>query len=128
MQKIEDMLQPYVASGEATSIFSISGFGVNTSNGFIAMTLADWEHRDRSQQEIAAEITQKLVNVPGVRASTRSGNSLGVRGGGSGLQFALLGDNYETLGDHGQRHQGRARKGREVGPRLGQLRDAPSRS
>jgi HAE1 family hydrophobic/amphiphilic exporter-1 len=97
MQKIEEMLQPYIDSGEATSIFSVSGFGSNTSNGFITLTLADWEERDRTQQEIAAEITQQLTNVPGVRASARSGNSLGVRGGGSGLQFALLGDNYETL-------------------------------
>jgi HAE1 family hydrophobic/amphiphilic exporter-1 len=97
MQKIEEMLQPYIDSGEATSIFSVSGFGSNTSNGFITLTLADWEERNRTQQEIAAEITQQLTNVPGVRASARSGNSLGVRGGGSGLQFALLGDNYETL-------------------------------
>jgi len=99
MQKIEDMLQPYKDSGEATSIFSISGFGSNTNSGFIIMTLADWEHRTRSQQQIAAEITQQLVQVPGVRANIRQGNSLGVRGGGSGLQFALLGDNYATLSD-----------------------------
>jgi HAE1 family hydrophobic/amphiphilic exporter-1 len=97
MQKIEEILQPYKDSGEATRIFSISGFGSSTSSGFVAMTLSDWEVRTRSQQEIAAEINQQLVNVPGVRASIRSGNSLGVRGGGSGLQFALLGENYETL-------------------------------
>jgi HAE1 family hydrophobic/amphiphilic exporter-1 len=99
MQKIEAMLQPYKDSGEATSIFSISGFGSNTNSGFIIMTLADWEHRTRTQQQIAAEITQQLVQVPGVRANIRQGNSLGVRGGGSGLQFALLGDNYQTLSD-----------------------------
>ena len=103
MQKIEDMLQPYKASGEATSIFSISGFGANTSSGFIIMTLADWEHRARSQQQIAAEVTQMLANVPGVRANIRQGNSLGVRGGGAGLQFALLGDNYQTLSDAAQK-------------------------
>jgi HAE1 family hydrophobic/amphiphilic exporter-1 len=103
MQKIEDMLQPYKASGEATSIFSISGFGSSTSSGFIIMTLADWEHRTRTQQQITAEINQMLVNVPGVRANIRQGNSLGVRGGGSGLQFALLGDNYQTLADAAQK-------------------------
>jgi len=102
MQKIEDMLQPYKASGEATSIFSISGFGSNTSSGFIIMTLADWEHRERSQQQIAAEINQQLVQVPGVRAFIRQGNSLGVRGGGSGLQFALVGDSYEALSNAAQ--------------------------
>jgi HAE1 family hydrophobic/amphiphilic exporter-1 len=97
MQKIEQMLQPYKASGEATSIFSISGFGSNTNSGFIVMTLADWEHRTRSQQAITAEINQLLTQVPGVRAGIRQGNSLGVRGGGSGLQVALVGDNYQTL-------------------------------
>lgn len=99
MQKIEQLLQPYKASGEATSIFSISGFGSNTNSGFIVMTLADWEHRTRSQQAITAEINQQLTQVPGVRAFIRQGNSLGVRGGGSGLQVALVGDNYQTLSE-----------------------------
>jgi hydrophobic/amphiphilic exporter-1 (mainly G- bacteria), HAE1 family len=99
MQKIEQLLQPYKASGEATSIFSVSGFGSNTNSGFIVMTLADWEHRTRSQQVITGEVNQLLTQVPGVRASIRQGNSLGVRGGGSGLQFALVGDNYGTLSD-----------------------------
>jgi HAE1 family hydrophobic/amphiphilic exporter-1 len=101
MQKIEEMLAPYKASGEATSIFSISGFGSNTSSGFIIMTLAPWEERDRTQQQITAEINTRLIEVPGVRAFIRQGNSLGVRGGGSGLQFALVGDNYQRLADAG---------------------------
>jgi len=99
MQKIEQLLQPYKASGEATSVFSISGFGSSTNSGFIVMTLADWEHRTRSQQVITAEVNGLLTQVPGVRAQIRQGNSLGVRGGGSGLQFALVGDNYATLAE-----------------------------
>lgn len=103
MQKIEQLLQPYKASGEATSIFSISGFGSSTSSGFIVMTLADWADRARSQQVITAEINQQLTQVPGVRAFIRQGNSLGVRGGGSGLQVGLVGDNYQTLSDTANR-------------------------
>jgi HAE1 family hydrophobic/amphiphilic exporter-1 len=99
MQKIEELVTPYRESGEATSIFSISGFGSNTNSGFLILTLAPWEERERSQQEIAAEITQLLVQVPGVRANINQGNSLGIRGGGSGLQFAVVGDNYETLSE-----------------------------
>ena len=97
MQKIEDLVRPYRESGEVTSIFSVSGFGSNTSSGFISLTLAPWEERTRTQQQIAAEIQQLLVQVPGVRAGIRQGNSLGIRGGGSGLQFAVVGDNYQTL-------------------------------
>jgi HAE1 family hydrophobic/amphiphilic exporter-1 len=103
MQKIEDLVAPYKASGEATSIFSISGFGASTNSGFIIVTLAPWEQRTRTQQQIANEITGKLTQVPGVRATIRQGNSLGIRGGGSGLQFALVGDNYQTLADAAQK-------------------------
>ena len=67
------------------------------------MTLADWDHRERSQQQITAEVANLLTRVPGVRANIRQGNSLGVRGGGSGLQFALIGDNYQSLADAAQK-------------------------
>jgi len=99
MQKIEALLQPYRQSGEATSIFSISGFGSNTSSGFIIMTLAPWEERSRTQQQIASEVQAQLVQVPGVRANINQSNSLGIRGGGSGLQFGLVGDNYQSLAE-----------------------------
>ena len=107
MQKIEDLLTRYKESGEATSVFSISGFGSNTNSGFIIMTLADWEERSRTQQQITAEVQQLLTEVPGVRANIRQGNSLGIRGGGSGLQFALVGDNYQTLADAAQQIKSR---------------------
>lgn len=97
MQKIEDLVMPLRQSGEVKSIFSISGFGSSTNSGFLVLTLAPWEERHRSQQAIAAQVNGLLQQVPGVRASISQANSLGIRGGGSGLQFALLGDDYATL-------------------------------
>ncbi|MEQ1769363.1 MAG: efflux RND transporter permease subunit [Devosia sp.] len=97
MQKIEDLLQRYIDNGEAESIFSISGFGSNTSSGNLTLTLAPWEKRTRTQQQIATEITQLTQSVPGVRTSIGQPNSLGVRGGGSGMQFAVVGANYDQL-------------------------------
>ena len=38
-----------------------------------------------------------MTQVPGVRATIGQGNSLGIRGGGSGLQFAVVGSNYDDL-------------------------------
>ena len=99
MQKVEALLQPYKASGEATSIFSVSGFGSNTNSGFIVMTLADWEHRTRSQQAITAEINGLLTQVPGARQfSIRQATALACAVV-VGLQFALVGDNYQTLAE-----------------------------
>jgi HAE1 family hydrophobic/amphiphilic exporter-1 len=97
MQKIEDLMQPLVKSGEVKSIFSVSGFGSSTSSGFITLTLAPWEQRSRSQQQIAADVTQALTQVPGVRATLNQANSLGIRGGGQGLQFAVAGTDYTEL-------------------------------
>src|SRR5690606_14989385 len=94
--QVEAMLQPYIESGEATSLFVLSGWG---TGGNMTLTLAPWEERSRSQQEIAAEISTLMTQVPGVRASVRQGNSLGIRGGGSGLQFAVAGSDYALLAE-----------------------------
>ena len=103
MQKLEELFQPLVDSGEVTSIFSISGFGSNTSSGNITLTLAPWDERERSQQQITAEVNQIAQQVPGVRVSVGGGNSLGVRGGGNGMQFAVAGSDYQDLADTAQR-------------------------
>ncbi|HVW91247.1 MAG TPA: efflux RND transporter permease subunit [Devosia sp.] len=103
MQKIEDLVQPLRDSGEVISTFSVSGFGSNTSRGFMSLTLAPWESRTRSQAEITAQVNQLLQQVPGVRVTTFAGNSLGIRGGGNGLQFAIIGDDYGPLADTAQK-------------------------
>ncbi len=97
--QVESMLQPYLDSGEATSLFVLSGWG---NGGNMTLSLAPWDQRDRSQAEIASEITALMAQVPGVRASVRQGNSLGIRGGGSGLQFAVAGSDYTELAETAQ--------------------------
>jgi HAE1 family hydrophobic/amphiphilic exporter-1 len=99
MTQVESMLQPFVDSGEVESIFVLSGWG---TGGFLTLTLAPWDQRERSQQEIANDINALMTQVPGVRASVGQGNSLGIRGGGSGLQFAVVGSDYTVLADTAQ--------------------------
>jgi HAE1 family hydrophobic/amphiphilic exporter-1 len=99
MTRIEAMLQPFVDSGEVQSVFVLSGWG---TGGFMTLTLAPWGERDRSQQQIAADITALMAQVPAVRASVGQGNSLGIRGGGSGLQFAVVGSDYAVLAETAQ--------------------------
>ncbi|HTJ57105.1 MAG TPA: efflux RND transporter permease subunit [Devosiaceae bacterium] len=97
MQRVDDLLQPLRDAGEVTSTFSIAGINGSTSRGFMTVTLAPWDKRHRSQAEIIAQVNQLLQQVPGIRVTTISGNSLGIRGGGNGLQFAVIGDDYESL-------------------------------
>jgi hydrophobic/amphiphilic exporter-1 (mainly G- bacteria), HAE1 family len=97
MNKIETLMDPLKKSGEVRNVFSISGFGGNTNRGFMIASLAPWGQRARSQQKIAADINRYVREVPGVRAFAISPNSLNIRGGGNGLQFAVVGNSYDTL-------------------------------
>lgn len=98
IERVENILEPYVQSGEAVAVQSIIGFG-NTNFGLVFVRLAQWEERSRSQQEIAAEIQGPLSRIPGALISLRSPNSLGIRGAGRGVQFAVVGKEYDALGD-----------------------------
>lgn len=99
MRRIEQLVQPLRDSGEIVTTFANAGTGSSTNNGFMVMALAPWGERERSQQEIADEINALTREVPGVRAFALSPNSLGIRGAGSGLQFALVGNSYADLGE-----------------------------
>ena len=96
VDQIEEILTPYQESGEVTSVQSIVGVGGGTS-AFIIVRLDDWSNRDRSQSALVAEISGKLARVPGVQASARGTNSLNIRGGGQGLQFAVTGKDIAAM-------------------------------
>ncbi len=99
MQKIEKLIQPLRDSGEIRSTFENAGQNGAYNSGFMVMTLAPWNERTRSQQQIMAEISQLTRQVPSVRVFPVQPNSLGIRGAGNGLQFALVGNDRKALGD-----------------------------
>jgi multidrug efflux pump len=57
---------------EITKAFSVVALGIGTpgvvNEGAFFTTLRPWEERERSQQEIASELRDKLWNVPGITA------------------------------------------------------------
>ena len=99
MREIEALAQPFLDSGEATNLFSIAGLWGRDNAGFMVLTLADWAERSRSQQEIVDELNAALQQVVGVRAFAIQPNSLGIRGAGRGLRFAILGPDYDDLAE-----------------------------
>ncbi|MER9842350.1 efflux RND transporter permease subunit [Mesorhizobium australicum] len=99
MQKIERLIQPMRDSGEIRSTFENAGQNGSYNSGFMVMTLAPWDERSRGQQEIMAEISRLTRQVPSVRIFPVQPNSLGIRGAGNGLQFALVGNDRKALGD-----------------------------
>jgi len=101
VREIEALLQPFRESGEVKGIFAIAGTGSDNS-GFVVMALAPWGERERSQQAIVADINKVVSSVIGVRAAVNQSNSLGIRGAGQGLRFAITGASYDRLADTAQ--------------------------
>ncbi|OJU70014.1 MAG: multidrug transporter AcrB [Rhizobiales bacterium 63-7] len=97
MQRVEEGLEPLRASGEIRNVYSISGMNNQSNNGFMVLTLAPWDARERSQNDIVSDINAATARVPGLRVNVIQSNSLRIRGAGSGLQFAILGSDNEKL-------------------------------
>jgi HAE1 family hydrophobic/amphiphilic exporter-1 len=97
MALVTRAVEPLLKSGEATNVFSVAGNFGTPNSGFMMITLAPWGERTRSQAEISAELAQKVRSIPGAVINLRQGNSLGIRGGGQGLTFAVTGVEYDGI-------------------------------
>ena len=99
MRQIEQLVEPLREGGEVQNVFSIAGTGGSSNSGFMVLTLAPWQERQRSQNEIVGQLNGMVSTIPGVRAFAIQPNSLGIRGAGNGLQFAIVGNSYSQMGE-----------------------------
>ena len=126
MRRIEQLIQPLRDSGEIVSTFANAGQGGSTNSGFMVMALAPWDERERTPAaDRRRDRPGSSREVPGVRAFAGQPNSLGIRGAGSGLQFAIVGNSYAELGDAANKIVAEMEKDpRFQQPRLSTRRDA----
>jgi len=95
-QQIEQLLQPLIDAGEATSMFTVIGtWDPNRSR--VSVPLVDWDRRQRSQHEISNSLEGSLAQIPGARVSVSSSNSLNLRRSGGELEVALVGSDYKAI-------------------------------
>ncbi len=94
---IEDRLQPLLDAGVLTSAYSVVGqWDPNLT--FVIAPMVDWKQRDVTQGEVIRSLNQSMQEIPGVRASVYSGNSLNLRRGrGGGIDVALVGNDYGEI-------------------------------
>ena len=97
-ERVEEILRPYVESGEITTLFNFVG-RYDLNRDFVYVTLAPWEERARSQQTIIRELRGKMSQVTGMRVRVFSRNSLRLRSTAGGLEVALVGNDYLHLYD-----------------------------
>ncbi len=96
LDEVEQVLEPYLASGEIGRTFSIVG-RYDPNRVRVTAQLADWSERDRSQTEIVEDLNEPLQDIPGSRTSARGRGTLNFGGGGDGLEVALTGSDYGRI-------------------------------
>ena len=96
VQRVEENLKSLIDSGEIRSTFSISGQG-SSNSAFMVLTLAPWDERTRTQDQIVQDVNAAAAKVPALRGNVFQSNSLRIRGAGSGLQMAIVGSSHEKL-------------------------------
>ncbi|MGH8481030.1 MAG: efflux RND transporter permease subunit, partial [Nevskiaceae bacterium] len=99
MRQVEGMVLARLGQGEVDrTILRVPGFGgaagVNTGNMIVSLT--DWNARERTTVEVAAEIGRELAELPGVRATAIPRGGFG-SGFGQPVQVVLGGGSFEEL-------------------------------
>ena len=128
MRQVEAIVAPLVESGEVINTYLIAGgfdreFRLHHADARAAGASASARSR-RSPTRSG----RKLEAIPGVEMFLRQGNSLGIRGGGQGLRFAITGTDYDELAVKAEEMQARAGGAPGLRPRHASTTTPPSRS
>ena len=107
--EMEARMGAFVEDGEATSVMSINGIG-GGNRSFVILRLPDWAERDKTQAVFEREVRAMISDIAGATAFVRRGNSLGIRGAGQGLQFAIVGDDYDAAAEAAEALSARLRE------------------
>jgi multidrug efflux pump len=86
------------------------GFGGVGNEGFTIVGLVDWDARQRTQQEMVAEVFPKLLAIPGVRAFAVNLPGLGQSAFQPPVQFFIGANNYTSIREWRDRILARARE------------------
>ena len=86
---------------EKESILSVTapGFGASqaSNTGFVRITLVDSEKRDKSQMQIAEELSQVVKKYSDARIFVSQEQTIGDRRGGLPVQFVIQAQNFDKL-------------------------------
>ncbi len=100
MNQLDDVILETVPENESLVSVTSPGFGATSAvnSGFARMILADPDERERSQGEIAADLTAEIRALTGARAFVTQSPTIAVgRRRGLPVQFVLQAPNLEKL-------------------------------
>jgi multidrug efflux pump len=93
-------LMPLTEDGAVRAIIQRTpgGFGASDdfNSGTFILFLKPWEEREKTTQEVVAEVNKRLGELPAIRGNASVRSSIG-RGRGQPLNFVIAGSTYEDL-------------------------------
>ena len=99
--KVEEVLLELIESGEAERVLvrvpgSFGGGSGSVNSAFGTVLLKLWGQRDRTTQEIMAEVDGKFAKLPGYRSFCIARSGL-LRRSGQAVQFVITGSTFDEL-------------------------------
>lgn len=96
-KQVEDLLQPYLDSGEVETVFSFTGWGGRPWRSFVVFRLAPWEERDRPVSAIVGELAPLMGQVTIARGFPVTPAGLGLRGNSTPVRVVIGGPDFESV-------------------------------
>ncbi len=102
MDKLVQTLKDSIPEREAIISVTSPGFGASSSvnSGFAFVILTDPDQRDRSQQQIADDISPVMSQMSEARAFVTQQQSIGQRRGGLPVEYVIQAPNFEKLREY----------------------------
>jgi len=99
MQEIEQLIKDSVPEKKVSLVITSPGFGsASVNSGRVRIALVEPGERERSQKEIAEQLTKWTKRYPGARTSVSEQPTIAVnRRGGFPIQYIIQAQNFEKL-------------------------------
>jgi multidrug efflux pump len=81
---------------DVEAYFSLIGFQARVDRGFIFVRLTDWSKRERTVQQVMAEVQPQFFGIPGILAFAINPPAIG--GFGQAVQFVVQNPDFARLG------------------------------
>lgn len=97
MKGLEQEIERTVPEREAMVVITSGGGGGGVNSGFVNLMLVPPDKRERSQQEVADQLSTMVRRMTGARTFLTQDQTIGGRTRGLPVQFVLLAPNFDKL-------------------------------
>ncbi|GAW34959.1 multidrug resistance protein MexB [Roseovarius sp. A-2] len=96
-RQVEELLVPYVESGEIETVFTFTGWGGRAWRSFVVFRLAPWEERDRPVSALVGDLAPQMGQVTIARGFPVTPAGLGLRGSSTPVRVVIGGPDFESV-------------------------------